>query len=126
MKFTLNIVLIFFGLTYLSAQKTVQLKGKVLDFHDKVPLANTLVEIDNQSATTDEQGRFIFKGLKKGTLILTANHPDCEVFSEEITLSKDQEIIITLEHHIADIENVTIHGSHKNKSSIILKTLDKI
>lgn len=125
MKFTLNIVLIFFGLTFLSAQKTVQLKGKVLDFHDKVPLANTLVEIDNQSATTDEQGRFIFKGLKKGTLILTANHPDCEVFSEEITLSKDQEIIITLEHHIADIENVTIHGSHKNKSSIILKTLDK-
>ena len=118
-------MLIFFGLTILSAQKTVQLQGKVIDFHDKIPLVNAMIKIDNQTATTDENGSFIFKALKKGTYILTANHPDCATFSEKITLSKDVELTINLEHHIADIENVTIHGTHKNKSTIILKTLDK-
>ena len=32
---------------------------------------------------------------------------------------------LNLEHHIADIETVTIHGTHKKNASMIVKTLDK-
>ena len=40
-------------------------------------------------------------------------------------MNKDLEITLNLEHHIADIETVTIHGTHKNNASMIVKTLDK-
>ena len=125
MKFIIHICLVFCGLTFFNAQNTFSIQGKVIDFHDKVPLSNTSIKIGNYSTTSDENGNFTFNNVNKGTYTLTANHPNCDTFTEKIEVNKDLEITLNLEHHIADIETVTIHGTHKNNASMIVKTLDK-
>ena len=125
MKFTFNLLLIFFGLTFFSAQNTFKIQGKIIDFHDKVPLKNAIIKIGNYTETSDANGNFSFNSVKKGDYTITATHPDCETFSEKISVNKDLAITLNLEHHSADIETVTIHGTHKNASALIIKTLDK-
>ncbi|MGA9212692.1 TonB-dependent receptor [Kaistella sp.] len=125
MKFTLNIIAIFFGLLFASAQTSFTVKGKVIDYHDKVPLKNATITIGKLTQVSDSNGNFTFKNLQKGKYTLIANHPDCEALTEELTVNKDVEITIQLEHHIADIETITLHGTHKNVNSLIVKSLDK-
>jgi iron complex outermembrane recepter protein len=104
MKFIIHICLVFCGLTFFNAQNTFNIHGKVIDFHDKVPLSNTSIKIGNYSATSDENGNFTLNNVNKGTYTLTANHPNCDTFTEKIEVNKDLEITLNLEHHIADIE----------------------
>ena len=124
MKFIFNLLLILFGFTLLNAQQTSTIKGIVLDFHDKVPLAGTTVTLGTATTKTDASGNFTFTSLTNGTYTLIANHPDCNIFSEKIVVNKDSFFELNLEHHVSDIENVTIHGTHKNKNTLIIKTLD--
>ena len=125
MKFIIHICLVFFGLTFFNAQNTFNIQGKVIDFHDKVPLNNASIKIGNYTSTSDKDGNFNFSNVKKGNYILIANHPDCETFTENIVVDKDLEITLNLEHHIHEIETITIHGTHKSNSTMIVKTLDK-
>ncbi|MBU4539492.1 MAG: TonB-dependent receptor [Weeksellaceae bacterium] len=125
MKFIFNILLIFFGLTFFSAQKTFKIQGKVIDFHDKVPLKDAIIRIGNNVELSDQNGSFSFPSVKKGNYTLTAYHPDCEPFTEQIKVDKDLEITLNLEHHISDIETITIHGTHKKTNTLIVKTLDQ-
>lgn len=125
MKFILNIILVFFGLAFFNAQNNYHIKGKIIDFHDKVPLAQASIKIGNNTAISDENGKFSFKNIEKGSYILTANHPDCSAFTENLVVDKDLEITINLEHHIEEIETITFHRVHKTNASMILKTLDQ-
>ena len=125
MKFTFNILLILFGFTFFSAQQTFKIQGKIIDFHDKIPLKNAVIKIGDYTENSDTNGNFSFSSIKKGNYIITATHPDCEPLTEKITVNKDLEITLNLEHHAADIETVTIHAAYKNSSAIIIKTLDK-
>lgn len=125
MKFTLNIILILFGLSLTNAQNSFNVQGKIVDFHDKVPLKNAVIKIGNCTENSDENGNFIFKSIKKGSYTLTANHPDCQLFTEQISVEKNLEITINLEHHITDIETITLHGTHRNSNALIIKTLDE-
>lgn len=115
----------FFGLTWSYAQNSFDIKGKIIDFHDKVPLSNAVIKIGSYTATSDAKGTFIFRNVKKGSYTLTANHPDCDTFTEHIDVSKNLDITLNLEHHIGEIETVTLHGSHKNNGSMVMKTVDK-
>lgn len=125
MRFTFNILFLFFGILYLPAQQTFQVQGKILDFHDKTPLKNATIKIGSQTQNSDDQGNFSFPSLKKGTYTLTANHPDCNPYSEQIAVTNHLQITVHLEHHISDIETVALHGTHKNKNSLIIKTLSQ-
>lgn len=125
MKFTFNILLTFFGLTFFSAQNTFKIQGKIIDYHDKVPLKNAIIKIGDDTQNSDDNGNFRFNSVKRGNYTLTATHPDCDAFSEQIKVDKDLDIVLNLEHHISDIETVTIHGAHKNTNTLIIKTLDK-
>lgn len=125
MKFTLNIIAIFFGLFSLNAQNTFTVKGKVIDYHDKVPLKNATITIGGKSQNSDANGNFVFKAIPKGSQVLVANHPSCEAFTENLMVDKNIEITIQLEHHITDIETITLHVKHKNANSLIVKSLDR-
>ena len=125
MKFTLNIIAIFFGLLFTNAQTTFTVKGKVIDFHDKIPLKDAKVTIGTLTQISDAKGNFIFKAVPKGSYTLIANHPDCDAISEDLNVNKDLEITLQLEHHIEDIETITLHGTHKNTNSLIVKSLDR-
>lgn len=125
MKFIINIIAILFGLLFTNAQTTFTVKGKVIDFHDKVPLKEAKITIGTSTQISDSKGNFIFKAVPKGNYKLIANHPDCDAITEELNVNKDLEITLQLEHHIENIETITLHGTHKNANSLIVKSLDR-
>ncbi|ASK30467.1 TonB-dependent receptor [Chryseobacterium sp. T16E-39] len=125
MKLIYSLLLIFCGLVLTNAQKTYTVEGTVQDFHDKSMLENAVVKIGTFTAKTDKAGKFLFNKIPAGSYNLIAKHPDCHDYTENIGVSQDLHLTIILEHHIQDIETVTIHGSHKNNGSMVVKTLDK-
>ena len=65
MKFILNSIVLFFGLVFTQAQTTFTIKGKVIDYHDKVPLKQAKITIGTATQISDAKGNFIFKALDK-------------------------------------------------------------
>ncbi len=114
MKIILKIVFFLFGITLINAQNSYTVSGIVRDFHDKTLLQNAKIQLGNYSVSSDNKGKFILKNIKKGNYTLSVSHPDCDLFTEQLYVDKDLEISINLEHHIQEIETVTIHGNHKN------------
>ncbi len=116
-------MLVFFGLALGSAQN-YSVEGTVQDFHDKTPLENVLVSFGKYSAKTDQKGAFKIKNVSAGTYTLSASHPDCNDYSDSLSVDKNLHLTIQLEHHVNEIESVTVHGNHKNSGSMVVKTID--
>lgn len=125
MKLIYSLLLIFCGLAFTNAQKTFNVQGSVQDFHDKTMLENAVVKIGDFTTKTDKKGRFSFNKIPSGNYTLIAKHPDCNDYTENVGVTQDLQLKIVLEHHIQDIQTVTIHGNHKTKGSVIMTTLDK-
>lgn len=125
MKLIYSLLLIFCGFAITSAQKTYTVEGTVQDFHDKTMLENSVVRIGEFTAKTDKKGNFSFNKIPAGTYQLIARHPACDDYTENVKIDKDLHLAITLEHHIGEIETVNLHGNHKTKGSVVMKTLDK-
>ena len=125
MKLIYSLLLIFCGLAITNAQKTFSVEGTVQDFHDKTALENAMVKIGDFTVTTDKNGKFSFNKIPSGNYTLIAKHPDCNDYTKNVGVTKDLHLTIVLEHHVQDIETVTIHGNHKSNGSLIIKTLDK-
>ena len=125
MKLIYSFMLILCGFALTNAQQTYTVEGTVQDFHDKTMLENAVVKIGEFSTKTDKNGKFSLNKIPAGKYILLAKHPDCNNYTENIGVTQDLHVTITLEHHIQDIETVTIHGNHKSNGSLVIKTLDK-
>lgn len=125
MKLTLNIVCFILGIAWFSAQKTFKVYGTINDFHNKTALKNAKIKIGSRSTLSDEQGQFMLSSILKGDYDLKVSHPDCEDFTQKITLDKDIYLNINLEHHIDEIEAIAIKGMKKASGSIVIKTLNK-
>jgi len=125
MKLIYSIMLILCGLVLTNAQKTYSVQGTIQDFHDKTMLENAEVVLGKFTAKTDKKGKFTFNAIPEGTHTLIAKHPACNEHTENIEVHQDLYLTITLEHHVEDIETVTLHGSHKKSGSLIVKTLDR-
>ena len=117
-------MLVFFGLALVSAQNH-SVEGTVQYFHDKTMLENSVVKIGEFTAKTDKKGKFSFRDIPAGSYQLIAKHPLCDDYTENVKVDRDVHLVITLEHHTNEIQTVTIHGSHKAKGSVIMKTLEK-
>lgn len=124
MKYIINLLLVFFGLALVSAQK-YSVQGTVQDFHDKTMLENAEVKIGNFISKTDKNGRFSFPNLPAGKYQLVAKHLLCNDYTENVEINRDLHLVIILEHHVGEIQTVTIHGRHKTKGSVVITTLDK-
>ncbi|MFC4165253.1 TonB-dependent receptor [Epilithonimonas zeae] len=124
MKHIINLMLVFFGLSLVTAQ-SYSVEGTVQDFHDKTMLENAVVTLGNSTTKTDKKGRFSFSSISAGSYQLVAKHPLCDDYTENVKVDRDLHLAITLEHHSNEIQGVTLHGSHKTKSSVIMSTLDK-
>jgi len=125
MKLIYSLLLIFCGLAFTNAQKTFTVQGFVQDFHDKTMLENTVVKIGDFATKTDKKGRFSINNIPPGNYTLIAKHPDCNDYTENVGVTQDLQLTVLLEHHVQNIETVTIHGSHKTNGSLVIKTLDK-
>jgi iron complex outermembrane receptor protein len=123
MKLIYSVLLILCGLVFTNAQKTFTVQGTVQDFHDKTMLENAVVKLGDFTAKTDKSGKFSFNKIPLGNYTLIAKHPDCNDYTENVGVTQDVHLAIALEHHIGEIEAVTVHGSHKTKGSVIMQTL---
>jgi len=125
MKLIYSVLLILCGLVFTNAQKTFTVQGTVQDFHDKTMLENAVVKLGDFTAKTDKSGKFSFNKIPSGNYTLIAKHPDCNDYTENVGVTQDVHLAITLEHHIGEIEAVTVHGNHKTKGSVIMQTLSR-
>ncbi len=124
MKLFFSVMLMLFGWATSSAQ-TYTLRGTAIDFHDNTALNKVKIEVAGKTVFSDSDGKFLITKIKAGRYLLTATHPDCEVFSENIVIKDDTEITLNLEHHSHDIETVTLHGKHQKPGIILEKTIDQ-
>lgn len=120
--FTLVFSLLGNGLVF---SQTFNVSGTVSDFHNKSVLPHAKVKLGSKSAESDNQGRFEIKNVAAGTYQLTARHPECDDFSESVTVQNHLHLTISLEHHPHDIETVTLHGTHAKSGSVVIKTINK-
>lgn len=107
--------------------------GLVDDFHDKSPIVGATVLIKNQNkyATTDINGKFIINNVCKGTITVEISHVACDPKILTFTIDKNLYKVIDLEHHIEELNEVSVKGKTglKTKTSqetlINTKTLEK-
>lgn len=125
MKSLIKLMFFLLGITWFHAQNTFSVVGTMQDFHDKTVLNKAQIRLGDYSTVSDSKGKFTLKNIPQGSYILSASHPDCEVFTQEVTVDKNIELTINLEHHVGEIETVTLHGSHKNAGSIVIKTISQ-
>lgn len=124
MKNGLVFLCIVIGIISLKAQKnTYTISGKVIDFHNKIPLKDAKISITENSTFSDEKGRFSIPNLSKGQHLLRVSHPHCEPFEKEINLQGNLSLTVTLEHHGAEIEAIIIEAPHKTTSTSVVSTL---
>lgn len=114
MKLRISLILLLLGPVVLLGQECRNtFSGKVLDFHDKSPLAEASIFINQigRSGQTDREGRFEFKGMCPGTYQIQVAHVECRTLFLEVEISRDTYIEILLEHHQIELEEVQLVGS---------------
>ncbi|WP_299677872.1 TonB-dependent receptor domain-containing protein [uncultured Tenacibaculum sp.] len=101
--------------------------GLVEDFHDKSPIIDATVYIKNLNryAATDLDGKFNFKNLCSGKLIVEISHVACDTQTIEINLTKDTYKVIDLEHHIEELKEVQVKSLTGIKTKTSQETLIK-
>lgn len=106
----------------LSQNCNFELSGKIEDFHENLVLENAVVHIKNLNrfVTTDKQGFFKFTKLCKGNLTIEISHISCELKTITVSLTKNTHKIISLEHHIEDLDEVKV--SHLNTHTATKQT----
>ena len=124
MKLIYSFVLILFVFAA-NAQEGYEVKGKILDFHDKTPLSQAVIKMGELSAKSDADGRFSFSHIPAGQYKEVAKHPVCNDYTENVKVTKDVCLNINLEHHVNEIQSVTLHTTHEAIGSLIVSTLDQ-
>ena len=73
-RFTFTLVSLL-GITILSAQDCNKtLTGKVIDFHDGVPLENASITFNNKTIVTDSKGTYTINDLCAVSYAFTVSH----------------------------------------------------
>jgi iron complex outermembrane receptor protein len=121
MRLILVTILIMVSMSKVYTQNcSYQLKGTVIDFHEGTPLkgANVLMIDTNAQQITGNNGSFIFKNLCEGTYELEIAHPECQTLIIPVEVEGDTTMKFYLEHHLEQLEEVTIKGdTKKNKTN---------
>ncbi|WP_062053672.1 TonB-dependent receptor [Aquimarina longa] len=106
------------GINLLSAQECDHiLSGRVIDFHDGVPLEGATITFNNRTIVTNATGRYYIEDLCATAYAFTISHEKCN--SQVITLdvakisSKD----FYLEHHLNELSEVKVAGATTNKTT---------
>ena len=138
-----KIVYIFFFLNYIVySQKTIvttsqscnyEFSGKVIDFHDGSPLAGAIVVSSNSNFfdQTNIEGEFNISNLCQKTYVFEVSHPSCNSIKYSIKISGDTKKNLRLEHHIEELNEVSIYAKYDNEkyktfleNKISIETID--
>lgn len=102
---------------------TLTLKGTITDFHDGGKLENAYVFIKelNKSTVASATGNYEFINLCSGNYTLFITHINCEDKEVKVALTKDSKIDILMEHHIDELQAISVladvHDDHSSTQS---------
>tara|TARA_B100000768_G_scaffold99594_1_gene92757 strand:+ start:2600 stop:4999 length:2400 start_codon:yes stop_codon:yes gene_type:complete len=123
------LVLLFSSITTMSQNCDNSLSGTVTDNHDGQLLVGVTLIIANteQAVQTGFDGTYTFSNLCNDTYYIQVSHPYCLTKGFTVKVSGDTNKSFKLEHHIEELNQITIEGSaYTNKSKTILEnTINK-
>ena len=111
----LIIVVLLTGLNSYSQDCSRVLTGKVIDFHDGVPLEDATITYNDTSIRSDAEGNFKITGLCSVSYAFTISHPDCNSQVVTIDMNEVSTKNFYLEHHLNELEAVQVVGDKKNE-----------
>ncbi|RZS99526.1 TonB-dependent receptor [Aquimarina brevivitae] len=109
----LIIVVLFQSIICYGQDCSKEFTGKILDFHDGVPLNNATITFNNTTIKSDKQGNFKITGLCPISYAFTISHPDCNSQVVTVDISEVTNKVIYLEHHYSDLEEVTLETTNE-------------
>ncbi|WP_296316800.1 TonB-dependent receptor [Winogradskyella sp. UBA3174] len=115
----LVVALITVGFSY-SQNCSYTLLGEVKDFHDGEPIvqASIFIKTENRYITSDAEGKFKIENLCAKELLLVISHIACDTKTIRITIKGDTYKVIRLEHHVEELNEVSITGSSSRKETV--------
>ena len=114
--------------TWCAAQQAgrVNIHARVVDDKTNTPLEYTSVYVGNDdykySAISDENGRFVIAGMRKGTYRLFASFVGYEKLEQQLHLNSDTTLILKMSSHLTSLEEVVVTASESRgltSSSVI-------
>ncbi len=91
------------------------LTGKVIDFHDGVPLKGAKITFNDQMIITDTNGNYTIANLCAISYAFTISHEDCNSQVVTIDVSKVDNKDFYLEHHYTDLDEVDVASSSQKR-----------
>ena len=118
------LVLLFSSITSLSQDCNNSLSGKVTDIHDGQLLTGVtlIVAETDQAVQTNLDGTYSFSNLCNATYYIQVSHPYCLTKGFTVKVSGDTNKSFKLEHHIEELNQITIDGkAYSDKSKTLLE-----
>jgi iron complex outermembrane receptor protein len=118
------LVLLLSSIPSLSQNCDNALSGTVTDLHDGSLLigATLIVTGSEQAVQTDLDGKFTLKNLCNDTYFIQVSHPYCLTKGFTFTISGNTTKTFKLEHHLEELNQVTLEGkAYNTKSKTILE-----
>ncbi|MDC0106585.1 TonB-dependent receptor [bacterium] len=123
------LVLLFSSITSLSQNCNNSLSGTVTDIHDGQLLTGVtlIVAETDQAVQTDFDGTYSFSNLCNATYYIQVSHPYCLTKGFTVRVSGDTKKSFKLEHHIEELNQITIEGkAYSDKSKTLFEnSIDK-
>ena len=123
------LVLLISSISTMSQNCDHSLSGIVTDIHDgQLLIGVTVIIADSEQAVqTGDDGTFVFSNLCNDTYYLQVSHPYCLTKGFTVKVSGDTTKVFKLEHHIEELNQITIEGkAYSNKSKTLLESsIDK-
>lgn len=113
------VLLLLCSMLSISQNCDYMFSGTVSDLHDGTPLIGATVRIENLNTAylTGLNGAFIFTDLCGGNYSITVTHDACDAKTFQIKISGNTEKNLKLEHHLEELNEVTLTGNAYSKST---------
>ena len=123
------LTLLFSSITLLSQNCNNSLSGLVTDIHDGQLLTGVtlIVAETGQAVQTNLDGTYSFTNLCNATYYIQVSHPYCLTKGFTVKVSGDTKKSFKLEHHLEELNQITIEGkAYDDKSKTLLEhTINK-
>ena len=123
------LILLFSSITSLSQTCNNSLSGSVTDIHDGQLLTGVtlIVAETDQAVQTDFDGTYSFSNLCNATYYIQISHPYCLTKGFTVKVFGDTKKSFKLEHHIEELNQITIEGkAYSDKSKTLFEnSIDK-
>ncbi len=106
------VILLLSSILAISQDCNNTLSGTVIDLHDGSLLAGATLIVAGieQAVETDLDGKYVITGLCNQTYAIQVYHPFCLTQGYKVEVSGDTQKIFRLEHHLEELNQVTVAG----------------